>query len=157
MKNIYFQDRDITFEDLKFVCYMIERTARSIKQPNLYVVEHIGRDELHRNLSLADVLHCEPANDVTDRWKEMYHLEQGNTDVLDVDKTLTPTPPTAIQMGKVYARLIYTTLLSQESVGDGILRVYKSPICKQIDNYNCSAYYEPSDFITRAYYQGNFN
>ena len=63
--NIYIPDREPTFDGLKFVCYMIERTARRIK--------------------------------------------------------------------------------------------HHSPICQQHDNYNCSAYYEPSYFITRACYQGNFN
>ena len=33
MSNIYFPDEEITFNDLYFVCYMIERVARSIKQP----------------------------------------------------------------------------------------------------------------------------
>ena len=28
---------------------------------------------------------------------------------------------------------------------------------KQLDNYNCSAYYEPSYVIARSYNQGNFN
>ena len=156
-KNIYFPDKEITFDDLKFVCYMIERTARRIKQPNVYVVEHIGKDELMRNLSLADVLHCENPDDVVDRWISDYQLTDGSTDVLNIDKTLTPVPPTPIQMGKVYARLILSTMHRQESTADGIIRVYHSPICQEIDNYNCSAYYEPSYVITRAYNQGNFN
>lgn len=71
---------------------MIERTARNIKQPNAYVVDHIGKEELNRNLSLADVLHCESPDDVSDRWIVEYQLERGTTDVLDVDKTLTPKP-----------------------------------------------------------------
>lgn len=86
-RNIYFPDRAITFDDLKFVCYMIERTARRIKQPNVYVVEH----GFVHNLSLADVLHCENPDDVADRWIEEYNLKEGATDVLDVDKSLTPT------------------------------------------------------------------
>ena len=84
-------------------------------------------------------------------------LTDGSTDVLNIDKTLTPVPPTPIQMGKVYARLILSTMHRQESTADGIIRVYHSPICQEIDNYNCSAYYEPSYVITRAYNQGNFN
>lgn len=157
MRNIYFPERDITFDDLKFVCYMIERTARRIKQPNAYVVEHVGKDELMRNLSLADVLHCENPDDVSERWITEYKMKYGNTDVLNVDKTLTPVPPTPIQMGKVYARLIQSTMNSKENTADGIFRVYHSPICQQLDNYNSSAYYEPSYVITRAYNQGNFN
>lgn len=156
-KNIYFPDREITYDDLKFICYMIERTARRIKQPNAYVVEHLGKDELMRNLSLADVLHCENPDDVADRWIADYHLEDGSKDVLNVDKELTPTPPIAIQMGKVYARLIMSVLNSGDNVADKLSEVYHSPICEKLDNYNCSAYYEPSYFITRAYLQGNFN
>lgn len=157
MLNIYSPERYIIFDDLKFVCYMIERTARRIKQPNAYVVDHLGKKGLLHNLSLADVLHCENPDDVADRWISEYHLEKGSTDVLAVDKTLTPTPPTAIQMGKVYARFIQSVLNSQENLADKISEVYHSPICEKLDNYNCSAYYEPSYFITRAFYQGNFN
>ena len=42
MKNIYFPDEDITENDLFFVCSMIERVARHIKQRNKYVVNRIG-------------------------------------------------------------------------------------------------------------------
>lgn len=42
MKNKYFSDEDIEANDLYFVCYMIERVARRIKQKNKYVVNTIG-------------------------------------------------------------------------------------------------------------------
>lgn len=32
---------------------------------------------------------------------------------------------------------------------DRIIRFYNNPICEVIDNYNCSAYYEPSYVIAR--------
>ena len=44
MKNKYFPDEDITMNDLYFICYMIERVARHIKQKNKYVVNAIGTD-----------------------------------------------------------------------------------------------------------------
>ena len=34
MKNKYFPDEEITMNDLYFICYMIERVARHIKQKN---------------------------------------------------------------------------------------------------------------------------
>ena len=37
MNNKYFKDEIITFNDLYFVCYMIERVARKLKQPNSYI------------------------------------------------------------------------------------------------------------------------
>ena len=47
MKNKYFPEEEITMNDLYFICYMIERVARHIKQKNSYVVNAIGRDELY--------------------------------------------------------------------------------------------------------------
>ena len=93
MRNVFFPDEEISENDLYFVCSMIERTARKMKQPNKYV---------------------------------------------------------ANRMGKVYARLILSTITHDENYADGILRVYNNLICEVIDNYNGSAYYEPSYFITRA-------
>ena len=54
-------------------------------------------------------------------------------------------------MGAVYQRLIINTLSSKEDYVDGIIRVYNDDICDVIDNYNCSAFYEPSYVIARAY------
>jgi hypothetical protein len=59
-------------------------------------------------------------------------------------------------MGKVYKRLILSTMQLGEDFADAIIRVYNHPICEVIDNYNCSAYYEPSPYITRSYFAGGF-
>lgn len=59
-------------------------------------------------------------------------------------------------MGKVYMRLILSTLRPEEDYIDGMIRVYNDEICEVIDNYNGSAYYEPSYVITRAYNNGGF-
>lgn len=57
-----------------------------------------------------------------------------------------------------------TILLNQMSTmgkennvcADAILRVYNNSICEIIDDYNCSAYYDPSPYIARSYYAGGF-
>ena len=54
MTNIYFPDEEISTDDLMFICYMIERVSRKIKQPNSYVVNKIGESEL-RHLSLIHI------------------------------------------------------------------------------------------------------
>lgn len=59
-------------------------------------------------------------------------------------------------MGEVYKRLINDTLSSNETYVDGIIRVYNNDICDVLDNYNCSAFYEPSYIIARAYQEGGF-
>ena len=59
MTNKYFPKEPLTENDLHFVCYMIERVARKIHQPNRYVVNALGYEELYRQLSLASVRHSE--------------------------------------------------------------------------------------------------
>ena len=156
MTNIYFPDEEITLNDLYFICYMVERVARKLHQKNRYVVNKIGRNELKHLISVANVLHAENPLAVEDRWIKDYDLKTGNVDVSDVDPSLADTIPTALQMGKVYQRLINDTLQPDENYVDGLLRVYNNELCDVIDNYNCSAYYEPSYVVARAYLNGGF-
>lgn len=155
MKNIYF-DEEIQTNDLYFICYMIERVARSLHQRNCYVVNKIGKKEMCHLISIANVLHAKNPLSVEEDWRNEYHLQQGNFNILDVDERLVPQTPTATQMGKVYKRLILNTSQPEEDYIDGLFRVYNHEICEVIDNYNCSAYYEPSYVIARAYYAGGF-
>ena len=156
MTNIYFPDEEITRDDVKFICYMIERVARRLHQKNSYVVNKLGKENLNHLISVANVLHCKNPLDVEDEWIDEYRLEEGNLDITDVNYDLVDTIPTALQIGKVYERLIHDTAMSNETEVEGIIRVYNDEICEKIDNYNCSAYYEPSYVIARAYYQGGF-
>ena len=80
----------------------------------------------------------------------------GDFDITDVDPELVDQIPSETQMGKVYMRLILATLQPEEDYIDGMIRVYNDEICDMIDNYNSSAYYEPSYVITRAYNDGGF-
>jgi hypothetical protein len=156
MTNVFFPNELVKTDDLFFVCYMIERIARQLKQPNKYVANIMGHDELVKKLSLADVLHSENPLAVAADWIDEYQLEEGNYDVTKVDPELCSKIPTATQMGKVYKRLVLNTMQQNEDYADAILRVYNHPICEVLDNYDSSAYYEPSPYITRSYYAGGF-
>lgn len=155
MINLYFEE-DVTENDLYFLCYMIERVARKLKQRNSYVVNKISKDEWKHLISIANVLHCENPLKIEEEWIEAYELEDGKFDICDVNTDLVERIPTATQMGKVYTRLIVDTLKKEENYVDGLIRVYNNEICDTVDNYNCSAYYEPSYVITRAYNEGKF-
>ena len=156
MTNKFFPDEQVTENDLYFLCYMIERVARKLHQKNKYVVNSISKDEWERLISLANVLHCENPLKIEDEWIEIYGLEAGDFDITMVDHGLVEEIPSEIQMGKVYMRLILSTLQPEEDYIDGMIRVYNDEICDIIDNYNSSAYYEPSYVITRAYNNGGF-
>ena len=157
MRNVFFPDEEVSANDLYFVCYMVERIARQLKQPNKYVVNTIGEKALQEKLSLANVLHSENPEAVVADWIETYHLQPGTHDVSLFDSRYTDHIPTALQIGKVYSRLIISTLQENEDYAEGMIRIYNHPICEVIDDYNSSAYYEPSYVLTRSYWAGNFN
>lgn len=155
MNNKYFPDEHIGFNDLYFVCYMIERVARRLKQRNKYVVAQLGEEGLYHQLSLAQANHCLNPEQVEYEWIDGYDMKKGDFDITIVDPSLTDKVPSPTQMGKVYARLIE----SVNFTGDlrlTIVNVYNSPICEVIDNYNTSAYFEPSYVQTRAHLNGGF-
>lgn len=156
MTNKYFEDEEITQNDLYFICYMIERVSRKLRQHNKYVVNSISKEDWYHLISVANVLHCENPLKVEDEWINEYDLKQGDFDITNVDNDLVDNIPTDTQMGKVYTRLIVDTLEPEENYVDGIIRVYNNPICDVLDNYNSSAYYEPSYVIARAYFNGGF-
>ena len=156
MKSIFFENEEVTENDLYFLCYMIERIARRLHQRNKYVVNKISKEEWLRLISLADVLHCENPEKLEEEWIEGYELKQGDFNVLEVNRELVQHIPTATQMGKVYKRLIIATMQQGENFIDGMIRVYNSDLCETLDNYNCGAYYEQSYFITRAYNNDGF-
>ena len=91
-----------------------------------------------------------------DDWIRDYNLENSNYDITAVDEDLATIIPTPLEMGEVYQRLIMDTMTSKENYVDGIIRVYNNDICEVIDNYNGSAFYEPSYVIARAYQNGGF-
>lgn len=157
MKNILFPDETVTENDLYFMCYITERIARKLHQHNKYVVNTIGYEELARKISLASVLHCENPLQVVDDFVREYHLQRGEFDIAAVNKELVDTIPSETQMGKVYCRLILQTLEENEDYVQGMLRVYNSWIADVLDDYNTSAYYEPSYILKKAYYANSFN
>ena len=135
---------------------MIERVARHIHQKNRYVVNSIGKDGLYHLISVANVLHSENPSKVEEDWIRDYNLKDSTFDITDVNRELVEKIPTPLEMGEVYQRLIADTLGTKENYVDGIMRVYNNEICDTIDNYNCSAFYEPSYVIARAYQAGGF-
>ncbi|MGN1177141.1 MAG: hypothetical protein ACI4S1_16980 [Roseburia sp.] len=107
-------------------------------------------------ISCANVLHCENPLKVEQDWIHDYNLKNSNYDITAVEKDLATIIPSPLEMGEVYQRLIMDTLASKENYVDGLIRVYNNDICEVIDNYNGSAFYEPSYVIARAYQNGGF-
>ena len=110
----------------------------------------------HHLISCANVLHCENPLKVEDDWIRDYHLKDGNYDITKIDHDLTDKVPTPLEIAEVYQRLIVDTMTSKEDYVEGLICVYNDKICDVIDNYNGSAYFEPSYVVARAYQNGGF-
>lgn len=151
------EDREITNNDVLFVCFMIEKVARQLHQKKKYVANALGRGGLERGLLFADVLHCENPDKVADGWIRDYHMRQGDFFVERVRKELVDQIPTAMDMGHVYQRLISGTKEPDEDFPGAILRIYNAPLTDMIDDYNTAAYYTPSYLLRQAYYANSFN
>ena len=156
MKNKYFPDEKIDADDVYFVCYMIERVARQIKQRNRYVVNTIGAEGLYHLLSCAKAQHCENPEKIAHDWTQDYNLQAGDFNITDVDPELARIIPSELDMGAVYMRIVLNTMLADENYADAIIRTYNNPVCEVVDNYNASAFYEPSYVQARAFQEGGF-
>ena len=158
MYKLYSPDEKIEFNDVYFICFMIERVARKQHLQNFEVLRYIAKEELHRLLSLADVLHCDNFDKTADEWIKEYNIPQGNYHFDDVDPELDVHIPSDKRIGKVFAKLIIG--VTENTIADDLLgsfyNVYNNPITEKINNYNCSAFYEPSFVQLRAYYNQQF-
>ncbi len=157
MFNKYFPDEEITKDDLYFICYMIERVARKTHNTNQFIVTQIPKDSMYHLLSCAPVLHCENPKKVEDEWISKFNIADGDFYFDHVNPDLDVHIPSETKIGKVFQRLILDTLQPDEDFISGIYRVYSNPICKYINDYNTSAFYEPSYTLVRAYYRGQFD
>ena len=158
MFNKYFPDEKIEFNDIYYVCYMIEYIARKRHLQNFEVLNSIPKDQLHHLLSCASVLHCDNPRKIADTWIKEYNIPEGTFRFDDVDPELDVNIPSETRIGKVFAKIIEEVLLN--SLDDDLLKVFydvfNSPITRKINNYNASAFYEPIYVQVRAYYNGHF-
>ena len=144
MKN-YFEE-EVTLNDIKFTCFIIEKISRKINQTNLYVVQNLGYEGVKYLLSFACMLHSQNFDQTCNELIEEYRLAIGNI--------TKPNKPTDLYMASVYSNLIWN--VKKEDLVASVIDVYENPICETIDDYETSAHYEPLPTIVQAYYDKTF-
>lgn len=149
-------NRKITENDLYFICCIIEGVARKQTCRNRDVVNQLGREALQHLIRYAHIYHCDPIEETIDMIINEYHIMKGSFFIQNVKHRSKDRLPDIMYMGDLYKRLILDTKSAEENYADGIIRVYNNPICDKIDDYDCSAFYEPSYEIKRAYYNHGF-
>ena len=110
---------------LFFTCGLIDYISRKTKNVRADVVNRLGKDNIRKIYSLADVYHCDNIDSVSDDF-----------------------------IGKVYRRLIKMVAADEQiDVIDALIEVYNSFISPMIDDYNSSVYYENPNYIFECYKQ----
>lgn len=138
--------------DLFFTCSLIEYIARKTHNKRSDVVNTLGRKELERIYELADIYHSDNIERVSDDFIEKCSIQEGDFDNV---AACSYAIPSHWDIGKVYKRLILGVAKEKNiPVLDALAEVYNSFLCRVIDDYNGSFYYENPGFILECYLTG---
>ncbi|MDR2859443.1 MAG: hypothetical protein LBV64_03495 [Mediterranea sp.] len=140
------------YNDLFFVCSLIEYIARRTKNLRDIVVNAIGKEKFEHIYELADVYHSENIDKITDEIIQKYQIPVSTFDnVADCQYSI----PTHWDIGKVYKRLIIDVCNNQSKKPiDALIEVYNSWLSRKIEDYNSSAYYENPSYLYESYIEG---
>ncbi|MCD8165841.1 MAG: hypothetical protein LUE93_06780 [Bacteroides sp.] len=140
------------YNDLFFVCSLIEYIGRKTKNHRNVVVNAIGREKLRHLYELADVYHSENIDKISDELIRDCRIEQGVFDNIEKANYLIPTH---WDIGKVYKRLIVDVWNKQgKEPVDALIEVYNSWLSRKIEDFNSSLYYENPDYLYESYVKG---
>lgn len=140
------------YNDLFYVCSLIEYTARKTKNYRRVVVNAIGEEGLQHLYELADVYHSDNIDKVSDELIEKYHISIGHFDNIAQARY---TIPTHWDIGKVYQRLIINICQNTNIAPiNALIEAYNSWIADKIDDYNSSMYYENPGYLYASYQKG---
>ena len=140
----------IDYDDLFYVCSLIEFIGRERKLRRSEVVAGLGEETLRRIYRHADVFHCEPIAKVAADFIGMRSLPEGDFDNVAACRY---TVPGYWDIGAVHARLI-------EDVADGadpvakLVEVYSSWMSDALSRFNSDLYYQPRGYLAECYRAG---
>lgn len=137
--------------DLFYLCSLIEFIGRITKNHRGKIVEVLGKDELKRQLSLAEVNHTLSFEQVSDELIDEFQIQIGNFDT--VSECLYSVP-SFLAIGKEYQRLIFAVQETNENIIDTLFNVFTSFISDEISNFNSSVYYSNPDYLKWSYFEG---
>ena len=141
---------DEKYNDLFYVCALIEYTARKTKNHRSFVVEKLGIDGIDRQLRDAGVNHCLSFEQVSDEIIEKYDIKDGDFDTVSVCRYSVPDP---VDIGKLYATIVKDKEDGTQEA-EAVMKVFSSFISDQISNFNSDLYYQNPSYIEESYVAG---
>ena len=138
-----------TFENIFFMCYLVEKISRDTRNNKPYVVSKMDRDYVLHMCEYEDIYHSQNLDKVVFEECEQLGIKMGRNTRLTTAKYRIPT---INAMAELYRRLIYK--LEGEDIIDSFFKVMSSPMTDFIDDYNSSFYYENPDYIKDCILEG---
>jgi hypothetical protein len=136
--------------NLFYVCSLIEYIARITKNRIADIVIRLGKDEIERQLDLAEVNHCLSFEQVANEIIEEFEITEGSYD--SVGECMYDVP-SYLAIGKDYQRLIEDVQKNQK-LAEVLYNVMTSFIAEEISNYNSSLYYSSREYLKACYEAG---
>ena len=142
---------EVLKNDLFYVCCLIEFIGRKTKNRRRTIVEILGKEELARQVNLAEVNHCLSFEQVSDEIIEYFNISEGDYDTVALCKYNVPSVQS---IGKVYQRLIISVISKQDDLVDILFKVFNSFISDEISDFNSSVYYSNPEYLKYSYLEG---
>ncbi len=138
------------YNDLYYVCALIEYIARQTKNHRSYVVKRIGVEGLRRQLKDAEVNHCLSFEQVSDELIERYGIDEGDFETVERCKYKVPD---YVDIGKLYATII-EDVINDEPRENAIYKVFDSFLSDMISDFNSDLYYQNPSYLEQSYLAG---
>jgi len=145
---------DKEMNDLYYVCSLIEFIGRMIKNRNSDIIKILGKEELKRQLYLAEVNHCLSFEQVASELIDEFGIENGDFDSIGRCRYKIPS---YTSIGGVYRDLVLDVMKqgeNEQSIVDVMYEVFTSFMSDEISDFNTSTYYENPSYIYHSYRVG---
>ena len=137
-------------DDIFYVCTLIEYIARETRNHRKDIIAYFDKDDLSRQLRLAEVNHSLSFEQVSDELIEEYNISNGNFDTVAECKY---TVPSITSIGRVYQMLVLA-VCKDDNVEQAIIDVFSSFISDEISDFNSNVYYSNPDYLRCSYLNG---
>lgn len=137
-------------DDIFYVCTLIEYIARETRNHRKDIIAYFDKDDLSRQLRLAEVNHSLSFEQVSDELIEEYNISNGNFDTVAECKY---TVPSITSIGRVYQMLVLA-VCKDDNLEQAMIDVFSSFISDEISDFNSNVYYSNPDYLRCSYLNG---
>ena len=137
------------FDDLYYVCWIMERFKRSTGIDLTDIVNKLGESRIKDYLYSAEVLHCENPDKIMHEMSEEIGLSDYNPDTSRIYASDTPDLDA---IADTYALLI--DHLYPNEYAEGMIKMHNSFLAPLIADYPRNLYWAGTEYLAASYKEG---